>query len=132
MSQTIAPEISVIQKISEVIIHERNVEKLLKNVLGILDSEMGMLRGTFALLHGDELKIEASRGLGEKERAHGHYRLGEGITGSVAKSGHAEVVPGGVRRRARRVEVLVEPLGIVEGVRGRERQVADERGVFDE
>jgi len=93
MSQTIAPEISVIQKISEVIIHERNVEKLLKNVLGILDSEMGMLRGTFTLLYGDTLKIEASHGLGENEKQLGQYRVGEGITGHVAETGRSHVIP---------------------------------------
>ena len=63
----IGSEISVIQKISVAIIHERNVEKLLENVLGILETELGMLRGTFALLVGDTLKIEAARGLDESE-----------------------------------------------------------------
>ena len=67
----IGSEISVIQKISVAIIHERNVEKLLENVLGILESELGMLRGTFALLFGDTLKIEASRGLDESEKQNG-------------------------------------------------------------
>ena len=72
----IGSEISVIQKISVAIIHERNVEKLLENVLGILESELGMLRGTFALLFGDTLKIEASRGLDESEKQRGFYRMG--------------------------------------------------------
>ena len=63
MPSPIGSEISVIQKSSVAIIHERNVEKLLENVLGILEAELGMLRGTFALLFGDTLKIEASRGL---------------------------------------------------------------------
>ena len=54
---------------------------------------MGMLRGTFTLLEGDELKIVASTsGLNSEERALGRYRLGEGITGLVAKTGRAEVV----------------------------------------
>ncbi|MCF0225244.1 MAG: sigma 54-interacting transcriptional regulator [Fibrobacter sp.] len=86
-------EIAVIQKISEAIIHERNVDKLLENVLGILDTEMGMLRGTFALLFGDTLKIEASHGLDEKEKQLGHYRMGEGITGHVAETGRSHVIP---------------------------------------
>lgn len=55
MPSPIGPEISVIQKISVAIIHERNVEKLLENVLDILEKELGMLRGTFALLFGDTL-----------------------------------------------------------------------------
>ena len=89
----IGSEISVIQKISVAIIHERNVEKLLENVLGILESELGMLRGTFALLFGDTLKIEASRGLEESEKQKGYYRMGEGITGHVAERGISHVIP---------------------------------------
>ena len=89
----IGSEISVIQKISVAIIHERNVEKLLENVLGILESELGMLRGTFALLFGDTLKIEASRGLDESEKQKGLYRMGEGITGHVAERGISHVIP---------------------------------------
>ena len=89
----IGSEISVIQKISVAIIHERNVEKLLENVLGILESELGMLRGTFALLFGDTLKIEASRGLDESEKQKGYYRMGEGITGHVAERGISHVIP---------------------------------------
>ena len=68
MKQPIGPEISVIQKISTAIIHERNVEKLLDNVFSILDTEMGMLNGTFTLLFGNVLKIEASHGLDEKKK----------------------------------------------------------------
>lgn len=93
MKQPIGSEISVIQKISTAIIHERDVEKLLENVLGILETELGMLRGTFALLFGDTLKIEASRGLDENEKQLGHYHMGEGITGHVAETGRSHVIP---------------------------------------
>ena len=93
MKNPIGPEISVIQKISVAIIHERDVQKLLENVLGILETELGMLRGTFALLFGDTLKIEASRGLGESEKQRGLYRMGEGITGHVAERGISHVIP---------------------------------------
>ena len=52
-----------------------------------------MLRGTFTLLEGDELRIEASsRKLNSEERALGRYHIGEGITVLVAKTGKAEVV----------------------------------------
>ena len=93
MKSPIAPEIAVVQKISAAIIHERDVEKLLRNILDILDTEMGMLRGTFALLFGDTLKIEASHGLEESEKRLGHYRVGEGITGHVAETGRSHVIP---------------------------------------
>ena len=93
MKQPIGPEISVIQKISTAIIHERNVEKLLDNVLTILDTEMGMLNGTFTLLFGNVLKIEASHGLDERKKQLGQYHVGEGITGHVAETGRSHVIP---------------------------------------
>lgn len=93
MHNPIGPEISVIQKISVAIIHERDVEKLLENVLGILESELGMLRGTFTLLFGDTLKIEASHGLDDSEKQLGQYHIGEGITGHVAETGRSHVIP---------------------------------------
>ena len=93
MKQPIGPEIAVVQKISTIIIHERNVEKLLDNVLTILDTDMGMLNGTFTLLFGNTLKIEASHGLDEKKKQLGQYQVGEGITGHVAETGRSHVIP---------------------------------------
>ena len=93
MKAKLPPEIDVLREISSVLVCERNVRDILEKVLDILEERMGMLRGTFTLLDGDEVSIEASRGLGEREKAHGHYRLGEGITGTVAKTGRVEVVP---------------------------------------
>ena len=48
---------------------------------------------SFALLFGDTLKIEASRGLDESEKQRGLYRMGEGITGHVAERGVSHVIP---------------------------------------
>ena len=93
MSEKVSKEIAVLRAISSVVARERNVRKLLDEVIEVLDREMGMLRGTIALLAGDELKIEASaRQLNAEERALGRYRIGEGITGTVARTGRAEVV----------------------------------------
>ena len=87
-------EITVLKEVTTAVVRERNVRKLLEDVLEILERSMGMLRGTFALLEGDELRIEAStRQLNAEERALGRYHIGEGITGLVAKTGRAEVVP---------------------------------------
>ncbi len=86
-------EITVLKEVTTAVVRERNVRKLLEEVLEILERRMGMLRGTFALLEGDELRIEAStRQLNAEERALGRYHVGEGITGLVAKTGRAEVV----------------------------------------
>ena len=93
MNTKTSSEIEVLQEITAAVVRERNVRRLLEQVLEILERRMGMLRGTFTLLEGDELRIEATtKGLNAEERANGHYRLGEGITGLVAKTGRSEVV----------------------------------------
>ena len=86
--------VPLLRDISTAVARERNVGKLLPQVLEIAEKRLGMVRGTIALLAGDELRIEAStRTLNAEERALGRYRIGEGITGLVAKTGRAEVVP---------------------------------------
>ena len=91
---TLPDEILVLQEISSAVVRERNVRVLLGDIIDILHRRMGMLRGTFALLDGDELRIEASaRALNAEEKALGRYHIGEGITGRVAQSGQAEIVP---------------------------------------
>ena len=86
-------EMSVLREIASAVARERNVRKLLEEVIVILERSMGMLRGTFTLLEGDELRIVASsRKLNAEERALGRYHIGEGITGLVAKTGRSEVV----------------------------------------
>ena len=86
-------EIDVLREITSVIVHERRVKHLLEQVLETLERRMGMLRGTFCLMEGDELRIEAStKALNAEEKALGHYKIGEGITGIVAKTGKSEVV----------------------------------------
>lgn len=93
MKVNLSSEMAVLREIASAVARERNVRKLLNEVLAILENTMGMLRGTFVLLEGDELRIEAStRTLNSEERALGRYHIGEGITGLVAKTGRSEVV----------------------------------------
>lgn len=84
--------IEVLKEISSSIVHERDPQHLLGKTLAVLERKMGMLRGTIALLHDGTLTIEASHGLDEAARRLGRYRLGEGVTGHVAKTGIAEIV----------------------------------------
>ncbi len=84
--------LAVLSEISSAVVHERNVGALLDKVLEILHRKMGMLRGTFTLRQGEVFTIEASHGLGEREKKLGRYHLGEGVTGQVAASGSPELV----------------------------------------
>jgi Nif-specific regulatory protein len=62
---------------------------LLNEVLDVLETEMGLSRATITLRRPDTdiFDILASRGLSDKEKQRGQYRLGEGVTGRVAKTG---------------------------------------------
>jgi len=64
-------------------------------ILRILNSFMGMTKGTVCLYDRKrrELGIEAAFGLTDEEQRRGHYRMGEGITGKVMKLGIPMVVP---------------------------------------
>ncbi len=86
-------EIAVLSEISTAIAHERNVNALLGKILDILQRRLDLERGTFSLLHGDTLTIEASHGIDPEASQLGRYKLGEGITGRVAASGETLVVP---------------------------------------
>ena len=93
MREAAQPELEVLREVTTAVVRERDVRRLLERVIDILGRRMGMLRGTFTILEGDELRIEASsRGLNAEERALGRYHLGEGITGLVAKTGKPEIV----------------------------------------
>ena len=118
MKNKVSSEIEVLKEVSSALVRERNVRRLLEEVIEILGRSMGMLRGTITLLEGDELRIEASsRTLNAEERALGRYRIGEGVTGTVAKTGRAEVVID-VRKDRRflnrtRARALDEPLSFI-------------------
>ncbi len=85
--------ISVLNQISHVLVHQKNVSSLLTEVLDILYREMGLLRGTLTLRKGDYLFIEASHGLTDVEIKRGKYLMGEGITGKVAETAKSIVIP---------------------------------------
>ena len=94
MATNVSSEIAVLREITSVVLRERNVRHLLDEVIEILERRMNMLRGTVTLLEGDELRIEASaKRLNAEERVLGRYHIGEGITGLVAKTGQAQIVP---------------------------------------
>ncbi|MDD3115956.1 MAG: sigma 54-interacting transcriptional regulator [Victivallaceae bacterium] len=93
MNEHIELEIAVLREISSAIVHERDVETLLNKILEVLSQRIGMLRGTFTLLHGNTLTIEASHGIEATAKKRGRYMLGEGVTGHVADTGKPLLIP---------------------------------------
>ena len=135
---TESPEIALLREVTTAVARGRDVAKLLEDVIDILEKRLGMLRGTVTLLEGDELHIVASaRILNAEERALGRYRIGEGITGLVAKTGRTVVVPDvrrdprflnrtGARRPAEAVSFVCVPLihlGQVVGTLSADREI---------
>jgi len=89
-------ELNVLYKISQTTsARQHNISELLNEVLQIMGTDMGVLRGTLALRKPgtDILNIEASSGLSNSEIQRGQYKLGEGVTGRVAQTGKPELVP---------------------------------------
>ncbi len=87
-------ELAMLYRISQAMAHQHDVSTLLNEVLDILETEMGLSRGTLTLRQPgtDVLVIEASRGLSQAERERGLYHLGEGVTGKVAEQGKPMLV----------------------------------------
>ena len=89
-------ELNVLYKISQTTsARQHNISELLNEVLQIMETDMGVLRGALALRKPgtDILNIEASSGLSNSEIRRGQYSLGEGITGRVAQTGKPELIP---------------------------------------
>jgi Nif-specific regulatory protein len=82
-------------QVSQAMVHHHDVSALLNEVLDILERGLGVQRSTLTLLRSgtDELVIEASKGLTQQEMRRGQYKVGEGVTGRVAASLQAEIVP---------------------------------------
>jgi len=88
-------ELNILYRVSQAMAHEKGVSSLLDRVLDILETQMGMDRGTLTLRHPDSdiFQIEASRGISAEDKQRGRYQLGEGITGKVAATGKPIIVP---------------------------------------
>lgn len=71
------------------------ISELLMDVLDVMESELKVSRGTFTLRKPDTdvFVIEASRGLTPEEEQRGQYKLGEGVTGEVARTGESALIP---------------------------------------
>ncbi len=73
--------------------------QILTQIPDILDSELGMKRGTIVLVSPDnrELIMEVAHNIGDRQRRAVRYRVGEGVTGRVVETGKSAVVPKGSR-----------------------------------
>jgi Nif-specific regulatory protein len=87
--------ISLLAEVSRTISNKEDISKVLRLVLFIMSEHLNMLRGMITILNREtgEIVINESFGLTQEERERGRYRIGEGITGQVVKTGKTVVVP---------------------------------------
>jgi Nif-specific regulatory protein len=88
-------ELQALLEVSQTLVSSFDIDRNLRRAMRILHEELGLNRGTIALVDPDtrEIRIAAAYGLTRAQLARGIYRPGEGIVGHVVASGKAMAVP---------------------------------------
>jgi Nif-specific regulatory protein len=88
-------ELSTLYEVSKILGASLELEQNLTGILRVLNSFMGMRKGTILLYDAfrDELSIRVAVGMTPKEIARGKYQKGEGILGKVMQYGVPMVIP---------------------------------------
>ena len=88
-------ELTTLYEISKILGSSLDLEQNLTGILRILNSFMGMRKGTILLYDPlqDELSIRVAVGMTPEEIARGKYQRGEGILGKVMQYGVPMVIP---------------------------------------
>ncbi len=87
-------ELNALYRIAQLLPCGHRQQQVLAEVLDVLDSDLGMRRGTIVLLSpdGSELLCEVAHNLSPRQLQHVTYRMGEGITGKVVETGKPAIV----------------------------------------
>lgn len=87
-------ELDVIYHVSHAaLIRKKDISSLLKDIFDVLQQDLGLAKGTLTLKRGNFLIIEAAKGLTDKEKQRGKYKIGEGITGKVGATTESVLIP---------------------------------------
>ncbi len=87
-------ELRLLFELSQLLDNAEHIEDTLDGALKLMARHLNMMRGTITLLspEGDEMHIETAYGLDPIEKARGHYKIGEGVTGRVILTGKPMLV----------------------------------------
>ncbi|MBN2223494.1 MAG: sigma 54-interacting transcriptional regulator [Deltaproteobacteria bacterium] len=88
-------EINLLFDISNTLDMSIDLKDVLGPVLAKMAHHMSMLRGTITILDRKtgEIFVEEAYGLSESQKDRGRYKIGEGVTGMVVRTGKPAVVP---------------------------------------
>lgn len=88
-------QLELLYEITRAVTNSLDLRSSLTDVLQKLNEKMAMMRGTITLFDPmtETLWIEYAHGLSEEAKQRGFYKIGEGITGTVVKTGEPVIVP---------------------------------------
>jgi Nif-specific regulatory protein len=88
-------ELYLLFDISKILEENIELKSVIDSVLKVAAEQLGMHRAAITLLNRqtNEIFIESAYGLSNKQQKKGRYKLGEGITGKVIKTGKPIVIP---------------------------------------
>ena len=87
-------ELITIYEISKILASSLVLPVTIREVLNVLSSHLKMRRGMVSLMHeAGDLHVVGASGLSTEEIKLGRFKIGEGITGKIMKSGMPIVVP---------------------------------------
>ena len=89
-----AAELEALLLVAQTLVSSFDVDRNLRRAMRILHEQLGLSRGTVALVDPEtrEIRIAAAYGLTRQQLARGIYRPGEGVVGRVVASGQTMVV----------------------------------------
>ncbi len=95
MSKQSPYELNLLSEIANALSESLDLKKTLEHILSVLDSHMNLQMGTITLLDQDSETIRTmlAHGISEQAQRMGEYKVGEGITGTVFKTGEPVIVP---------------------------------------
>jgi len=88
-------EVEFLSELAKVFSGTLDLQASLEAVLQLLESNLGLRRGTITLFDAETetISIKVAHGLSEQSKKLGIYKVGEGITGMVVETGKEVVVP---------------------------------------
>lgn len=87
-------ELRLLFELSQLLDSAAHIGETLDGALCLMARHMAMMRGAIALVSPKDgsIHIESSYGLNAAEQARGHYAAGEGVTGTVIRTGRPMVI----------------------------------------
>ena len=94
MAKQLPDEVHLLSEIAKALAESLDLKTTLDHILSAIDIHMKLQMGTITLLDQDSetIRIMVAHGITEEAKRLGEYKLGEGITGTVFKTGEAVYV----------------------------------------